>query len=113
MAGRGGVACPGWGSGRDVSAPPHHVRPGRSLGGPAWAEIQEAGSVIRPGRERGANPAVRVWRDTVGIARGLGEQLGASPVALARLGLTHVRGLTLQQELQARKEQLEREQQDE
>jgi phage terminase small subunit len=66
----------------------------------AWGEMEE--SLVRPGRERGANPAVRVWRDAVATARALGEQLGASPAAMTRLGLSRVRGMSMAQELEAR-----------
>lgn len=73
----------------------------------AWQEVQES-SVVRPARERGANPAIRVWRDCVATGRALGEQLGASPVALARLGLAHVRGMSMAQELALAQDERER-----
>jgi phage terminase small subunit len=82
----------------------------------AWRELtaeDEDGNVptlVRKGaRGGGANPAVKVWRDALGAARSLGEQLGASPVAMTRLGLSHVRGLSLAQELKARKDAREKE----
>jgi phage terminase small subunit len=77
----------------------------------AWTELQESGALVRPGRERGADPRFRIWRDSVALARSLGEDFGASPASIARLGLTHVRGISLQQELKAKvREEQEQEQ---
>jgi phage terminase small subunit len=74
----------------------------------AWQEMAEQDLVRRGARGGGANPAVKVWRDAAGTARAIGEQLGASPVAMARLGLAKVRGMSMAQELQARKDAKER-----
>jgi phage terminase small subunit len=65
-------------------------------------EAMRGKALIREGRSGGVNPYFRVWKDAAGTARALGEQLGASPVAMARLGLSHVRGMSMAQELQAR-----------
>jgi phage terminase small subunit len=59
----------------------------------------EGKPLVRQGRGGGVHPAFRVWKDAVGVAVRLAEHLGASPVGMARLGLSHVRGLTLAQEL--------------
>ncbi len=75
----------------------------------AWREMADEDLVRKGARGGGANPAVKVWRDAAGTARALGEQLGASPVAMARLGLAQVRGMSMAQELQARKDASERE----
>jgi phage terminase small subunit len=74
----------------------------------AWREMADEDLVRRGARGGGANPAGKVWRDAVGTARALGEQLGASPVAMARLGVAQFRGMSLAQELQARKDAKER-----
>jgi phage terminase small subunit len=70
----------------------------------AWRELSEQELARKGARGGGANPLVKLWRDAAGTARALGEQLGASPVAMARLGLAQVRGMSLAQELQARKD---------
>jgi phage terminase small subunit len=74
----------------------------------AWREMADEDLVRRGARGGGTNPAVKVWRDAAGTARAIGEQLGASPVAMARLGLAQVRGMSMAQELQARKDESER-----
>lgn len=70
----------------------------------AYGALREE-DLIRKGRGGGVNPHFRVWKDSVGVAIRLAEQLGASPVALARLGLAQVQGLSLSEELQRKLEQ--------
>jgi P27 family predicted phage terminase small subunit len=67
----------------------------------AFREMKKEGMVVpgSQGRGRVANPWFRTWTSAVATMTRLGEHLGASPAAMTRLGVSAVRGSTLQQQL--------------
>lgn len=61
--------------------------------------LQETGLVTAMGSgSQKLSPYFVAWREAGGAALRFGEQLGASPVAMARLGLAQVKGMSLQEE---------------
>lgn len=73
------------------------------LANDAFAQIH-GGKFLRKGTKTASviAPEFRVWESAVGKAVTLGEHLGASPVAMARLGLAALKGESLAQQLRAR-----------
>jgi P27 family predicted phage terminase small subunit len=65
------------------------------------------------GRGRITNPWFKAWNSAVATMTKLGEHLGASPAAMTRLGVSAVRGSTLQQQLRALMDKEEAEGRDE
>ncbi len=63
---------------------------------------ESGGQVISTKQGVYVNPWLTAYQRNVKLALSLGEHLGASPVALARLGMATIKGLTLQQELAER-----------
>lgn len=68
----------------------------------AWADLQEEGYVREGKRNTVISPAFRVWETATSQALRFGEHLGATPVAMARLGLAALKGKTLHQRLAER-----------
>lgn len=65
--------------------------------------IAEEGMTIESARgAKTRHPAVQIERDCWALLRGYMEQLGLSPAARARLGLTAIQGMTAAQTLAAR-----------
>jgi phage terminase small subunit len=65
----------------------------------ARRELDKGGQVMVTKQGPIVSPWLKAYRDNVKLAVSIGEHLGASPVALARLGIATIKGLTLQQEL--------------
>lgn len=66
----------------------------------AYRDLEKRG-LLRKGAKAAevVSPLFRIWEGATAKALSIGEHLGASPVAMARLGITTFRGRTLQQEL--------------
>jgi hypothetical protein len=65
----------------------------------ARAELEEGELCVRGSRGATLNPAFRAWSQAVALIARLSVEFGGSPAALTHIGLSQLRGKSLQQEL--------------
>jgi len=68
----------------------------------ARAELEAGEVVVRGSRGSILNPAFRAWAQAVTLVARLAAEFGGSPSSLTSIGLTNLRGKSLQQELAER-----------
>jgi phage terminase small subunit len=68
----------------------------------ARAEVEAGDLVVRGHRGDTVNPAFRAWSQAVALVARLAGEFGGSPSSLTHLGLSQLRGKSLQQELAER-----------
>jgi phage terminase small subunit len=68
----------------------------------ARAELEEGELCVRGSRGVTLNPAFRAWSQAVALIARLAAEFGGSPAALTHIGLSQLRGKSLQQELAER-----------
>lgn len=68
----------------------------------ARLEVEVGDLVVRGSRGDILNPAFRAWTQAVALVARLASEFGGSPGSLTHIGLTQLRGKSLQQELAER-----------
>ena len=68
----------------------------------ARAELEEGELCVRGSRGATLHPAFRGWSQAVALVARLSVEFGGSPAALTHIGLSQLRGKSLQQELAER-----------